>query len=104
MTRKLIIALTALALLGALIAGPAQARRLSTLVAPTSVCPNQTETGDSAAVQEEARLEERDHGPAVVHGVLDFFRHQRVDSHGIAPIFDTARAAACSPSSTPPTR
>jgi uncharacterized protein YkwD len=53
-TRKLIIALTALALLGVLIAGPAQARRLSSLVAPTSVCPNQTNSGDSAAVQEEA--------------------------------------------------
>jgi uncharacterized protein YkwD len=53
-TRKLIIALTALAVLGALIAGPAQARRLSALVAPTSVCPNQTDLGDSTAVQVQA--------------------------------------------------
>jgi uncharacterized protein YkwD len=53
-TRKLIIALTALALLGVLVAGPAQARRLSSLVAPTSVCANQTDIGDSAAVQEQA--------------------------------------------------
>jgi uncharacterized protein YkwD len=50
----LILVLTALALLGALLAGPAQARRLSALVAPTSACPNQTDLGDSAAVQEQA--------------------------------------------------
>lgn len=54
MTRKLILALAALALIGALIANPAQARRLSALVAPTSVCPNQTNLTDSTAVQEEA--------------------------------------------------
>jgi uncharacterized protein YkwD len=54
MTRKLIGALFAIALVAALIAGPAQARRLSALVAPTSVCPNQTDLGDSAAVQEQA--------------------------------------------------
>lgn len=54
MTRKLILALTALALVGALIAGPAQARRLSALVAPTSACPDQTDLGASTAVQEQA--------------------------------------------------
>jgi len=54
MTRKLIVALFAIALIAALIAGPAQARRLSTLVAPPSVCPNQTDLGDSTAVQEQA--------------------------------------------------
>jgi uncharacterized protein YkwD len=54
MTRKLIVALTAFVLVGALIAGTAQARRLSVLVAPTSVCPNQTDMSRSAAVQEQA--------------------------------------------------
>jgi uncharacterized protein YkwD len=54
MTRKLILAFAALALLGVLIAGPAQARRLSALIAPTSVCANQTDLGDSPAVQEQA--------------------------------------------------
>ena len=54
MTRKLIVAIAALSLLGALFAGPAQARRLSALVAPPSACPNQTDLGDSAAVQEQA--------------------------------------------------
>lgn len=54
MTRKLILALAAFALIGALAAGPAQARRLSALVAPTSACPNQTDLGDSTAVQEQA--------------------------------------------------
>lgn len=54
MTRKLIVALSALVLVAALVAAPAQARRLSTLVAPPSVCPNQTDLGDSVAVQEEA--------------------------------------------------
>jgi uncharacterized protein YkwD len=52
--RKLLLALTAFALIGALIAGSAQARRLSALVAPPSVCPNQTDLGDSSAVQEQA--------------------------------------------------
>jgi len=52
--RKLILALTAVALIAALVAAPAQARRLSALVAPTSVCPNQTDLGDSASVQEQA--------------------------------------------------
>ncbi len=51
MTRKLIIAFAALALIGALLAGPAQARRLSALVAPTSICPHQTDLGDAPAVQ-----------------------------------------------------
>jgi uncharacterized protein YkwD len=54
MTRKLIIAISAIALVAALLAGSAQARRLSVLVAPTSVCPNQTDLGDSPAVQERA--------------------------------------------------
>lgn len=54
MTRKLILSLTAIALIAALIAGPAQARRLSVLVAPPSACPNQTDLGDSPAVQEQA--------------------------------------------------
>jgi uncharacterized protein YkwD len=53
-TRKLIVALTALVLIAALVAAPAQARRLSALVAPTSVCPHQTDLGDSTAVQEQA--------------------------------------------------
>jgi uncharacterized protein YkwD len=53
-TRKLILTLTAVALIAALVAGPAQARRLSTLVAPTSACPDQTDLGDSLAVQEQA--------------------------------------------------
>jgi uncharacterized protein YkwD len=54
MTRKILLALAALTLLAALLAGPAQARRLSTLIAPTSVCGNQTDLGDSPAVQEQA--------------------------------------------------
>jgi uncharacterized protein YkwD len=54
MARKLIVALTAFALVGALIAGTAQARRLSTLVAPTSVCPNQTDLSQPTGVQEQA--------------------------------------------------
>jgi uncharacterized protein YkwD len=54
MTRKLIVAIVALALLGALFAGSAQGRRLSALVAPTSVCPNQTDLSDSPAVQVQA--------------------------------------------------
>jgi uncharacterized protein YkwD len=53
-TRKLILAFSVLALIAALAAGPAQARRLSTLVAPTSACPNQTDLGDPPAVQEQA--------------------------------------------------
>lgn len=54
MARKLPIAVAALVLIAALFAGSAQARRLSTLVAPASACPNQSELGDSAAVQERA--------------------------------------------------
>jgi uncharacterized protein YkwD len=54
MARKLILFLAAVALVAALFAGSAQARRLSTLVAPTSVCPDQTDLGDSPAVQEQA--------------------------------------------------
>lgn len=54
MARKLIAALFAVAIVVALAAGPAQARRLSALVAPTAACPNQTDLGDSTAVQEQA--------------------------------------------------
>jgi uncharacterized protein YkwD len=54
MGRKLLVAFTAFALVGALIAGTAQARRLSALVAPTSVCPNQTDLSQPAGVQEQA--------------------------------------------------
>jgi uncharacterized protein YkwD len=54
MTRKLIAALFAVALVAALFAGPAQARRLSALVAPTSACPDQTDLGASPAAQEQA--------------------------------------------------
>jgi uncharacterized protein YkwD len=54
MARKLILVFTAFALVTALFAGSAQARRLSVLVAPTSVCANQTDLGDSTAVQERA--------------------------------------------------
>jgi uncharacterized protein YkwD len=54
MTRKLLLALAAIALIVALVAGTAQARRLSALVAPTSVCANQTDPGDPPAVQEQA--------------------------------------------------
>jgi len=53
-TRKLIVALSALVLIAALVAAPAQARRLSTLVASPSACPHQTDLGDSTAVQEQA--------------------------------------------------
>jgi uncharacterized protein YkwD len=54
MTRKLIVAVSALALVAALFAGSAQARRLSSLVAPPSTCPDQNDLGDSPAVQEQA--------------------------------------------------
>jgi uncharacterized protein YkwD len=54
MARKLPIAIMALVLVAALFAGAAQARRLSTLVAPPSACAHQTDLGDSFAVQERA--------------------------------------------------
>ncbi|HTT93931.1 MAG TPA: CAP domain-containing protein [Solirubrobacterales bacterium] len=54
MARKLLLALTALTLVGALVAGTAQARRLSALVAPASVCANQTDVAQPAGVQEQA--------------------------------------------------
>jgi uncharacterized protein YkwD len=54
MSRKLIVATAALALVAALFAGSAQARKLSALVAPPSACPNQTDLGDSSAVQAQA--------------------------------------------------
>jgi uncharacterized protein YkwD len=53
-TRKLIVALSALVLIAALVAAPAQARRLSALVAPPSACPHQGDLADSVAVQEQA--------------------------------------------------
>jgi uncharacterized protein YkwD len=65
MTRKLIVASVAVFLVAALFSGAAQARRLSTLVAPTSVCPNQTDLGDSPAVQERA-----------MHCMTDFARQR----------------------------
>jgi len=52
--RKLIVAFSALVLIAALAAAPAQARRLNALVAPPSACPNQTDLADSAGVQEQA--------------------------------------------------
>jgi uncharacterized protein YkwD len=54
MTRKILLTLAAVSILAALVAGPAQARRLSALVAPPSVCPHQTDLGDPAGVQEQA--------------------------------------------------
>jgi uncharacterized protein YkwD len=54
MARKLLLAFAAVALVAALLAGSAEARRLSSLVAPPSACPNQTEIGDAPAVQERA--------------------------------------------------
>jgi uncharacterized protein YkwD len=54
MARKLLLIATAAVVLAALLAGPAQARRLSTLIAPTSVCKDQADLSDSAAVQEQA--------------------------------------------------
>jgi uncharacterized protein YkwD len=54
MPRKLIVAFTAFALVGTLLAGTAQARRLSALVAPTSVCLHQTDLSQPAGVQEQA--------------------------------------------------
>ncbi|MFT3863129.1 MAG: CAP domain-containing protein [Solirubrobacterales bacterium] len=54
MARKFLLAISIVALVGVLFAGPAQARRLSLLIAPTSVCANQTDLGDSVAVQEQA--------------------------------------------------
>jgi uncharacterized protein YkwD len=54
MARKLAVAVSAVALLLCLAAAPAQARKLSALVAPPSACPNQTEVGEAPAVQEEA--------------------------------------------------
>jgi uncharacterized protein YkwD len=54
MARKLPIAIAVLALIAALFAGSAQARRLSTLVAPPSACPHQSDLGDAPGVQERA--------------------------------------------------
>jgi uncharacterized protein YkwD len=54
MARKIVLLTAVLALLAVVFAGSAQARRLSALVAPTSVCPNQTEASQPAGVQEQA--------------------------------------------------
>jgi uncharacterized protein YkwD len=54
MARKLLLLATAVVVLTALFAGSAQARRLSALIAPTSVCKNQTDLSDSPAVQAQA--------------------------------------------------
>jgi uncharacterized protein YkwD len=54
MARKLLLLTTAVAVLTALFAGSAQARRLSALIAPTSVCKNQTDLSDPPAVQAQA--------------------------------------------------
>ncbi|HVV90905.1 MAG TPA: hypothetical protein VHB53_10465 [Solirubrobacterales bacterium] len=54
MPRRLIVAISALVLVIALSAGSAQARPLSSLVAPPSACPDQNDPEDSPAVQEQA--------------------------------------------------
>ncbi len=82
MTRKLIVALAALALATALLAGSAQARRLSTLVAPTSVCAHQADLRDPAAVQERA-----------MHCMTNFAR-QRMGLHGLGDATGLDRSAA----------
>lgn len=81
MARKLPIAIAALALIAVLFAGTAQARRLSTLVAPATACPNQTDLGASAAVQERA-----------MHCMTDFARdHDGLG--GLANAADLDRSA-----------
>jgi uncharacterized protein YkwD len=54
MVRKLALLTVTVALLAAVFAGSAQARSLRALIAPPSACANQTDLGDSAAVQEQA--------------------------------------------------
>jgi uncharacterized protein YkwD len=54
MARKLILLFSIIALIAALTAGSAQARRLSVLIAPPSACAYETELGASPAVQEQA--------------------------------------------------
>ena len=55
------------------------------------------------AVGDKRRLQRHDR-PVLRQGLGDLLSHLRPLRHGIAPIFDTARAAACSASSSPPTR
>ncbi len=52
--RRICLAISALALLAAVTAGPAAARPLGQLIAPASTCPDQTDLGASAAVQVKA--------------------------------------------------
>jgi uncharacterized protein YkwD len=75
MTRKVMLALSALALFSALVAGSAQARSLRALVAPISVCANQDDLGDTAAVQERA-----------MHCMTNYARQQR----GLGKLGDTS--------------
>lgn len=52
--RRIATAVAALALLGAVAAGPAAARPLGRLIAPSSACPDQTALGASLATQVKA--------------------------------------------------
>jgi uncharacterized protein YkwD len=79
MTRKLSIVIALLALMATLFAGSAQARRLSTLVAPTSACPHQTDLGDTPAVQESA-----------MHCMTDYAR----DHDGLGTLANAAALAS----------
>jgi uncharacterized protein YkwD len=54
MPRKLLLLLTSVAILGASFASTAQARSLSALIAPTSVCANQQKRLDPAPMQVQA--------------------------------------------------
>jgi uncharacterized protein YkwD len=54
MARKIALLTAVLALVALVFAGAAQARRLSALVAPTSVCPHQADLSQPAGVQEQA--------------------------------------------------
>jgi uncharacterized protein YkwD len=54
MARKIALLIAVVALLTAFFVGSAQARRLSTLIAPPSVCANQNDRGDAPVVQERA--------------------------------------------------
>jgi uncharacterized protein YkwD len=54
MPRKLLLLVISVALLGATFAGTAQARSLSALIAPTSVCADQTQLHAADPIQEQA--------------------------------------------------
>ncbi|MBN9621645.1 MAG: CAP domain-containing protein [Actinobacteria bacterium] len=75
MARKLALFTAAVALLAAVFAGSAQARSLRALIAPTSVCADQTDLGDSPAVQEEA-----------MHCMTNYARHKS----GLHPLGDAS--------------